>query len=903
MTRHFIVSVFSSVCDDVQQDVLIILDSTIGTAPSIFDLQKSFIKILLNEINETKVKLTVQVYSDEPTCRGFTQDRTKTIKEETDHNEIRTKLSFLKLKSSTVKYNYKCILSLINGTSHSFALIFVRSKFITNITDNLLTDLSKFDNGKDQLLGVVFAKGAKHVFPLQKTGHFKSSATFINNLFCNNSVLISTDDFVPLAVETKISSELMLKSSSEHLPISKYIFSTPRIAHPLFSSTPSMSYVLSDPLEAVAATSSDERFSTILFKPSKSTGRSDNNTNGTPYYSFPRSSVFHKLMFTTSSHQSDENSLPALPRPNLSTEVTSRSRNVTETKDTITWKSSMILSLSPQSNIHQRSSSLPASSTVAVDKSETSSFVSKVIESITSLNISNLLSIKDIGKSQKSPVLNSTSGHSFSSTNLTTSIEGSTLTINSSKFSSLLSIESTANSFSQIITSIDVSVKYFQTQTSSYRHLSSRTFSSNDEVFATYSSGVVSPSMSTNRTGFLYPSFSKVDVSPSSLQIVMSIFEMQPLNETFGDLITVSRINSSLSNKRMTIHSTVGVSLSSTISENETSLQTVNITSSESISYFLWSSESWSTMLPSLHSSSTPPLHSIITFSPSTYASYSAFNTKDKHGSIAPATSLPIYPLLSSSSSYNSSSNSDRKKSVLLDASFTSVLSSVEIVSSPLEPTFSTANFFTNISNIFTKLYHTDNSSSIEQLQTSISMQSNSIGKINASSFYLIQPISVQQSSISIQQSSLSIEQSSIYSQQSTLSIQQYSTYTQQSPMSLTQSSIYNKQSSVSIQEIPLPIQQTSISIQQSRIPITQLSTNIQQSPKVIVQSSIYSQQSLLSIQKTPLYVQPTSISIQQQQSQSSVIVTSNLSLDISQISSKTMESFAIHIKASTARK
>ena len=386
-----------TVCEDVQRDVLIILDSTNGILSKDFHSQKNFIEILLNEINETKIKLTIQVYSDEQSCPTFTShDNTKTIQGESDHDKIRDKLSILKYELSTVEYDYNCVQSLIKDTTNSFTVIFTRSQFVTN-DSSLATE--KFT--KNQLLCVVFAQDStKNVFPLDLTNsNFGSSASSISRLFCNSTSSKITDEdvVVPVAEESTESTSFSasLSDNNYFLPTSTHILN--EITTTVVTSTEQVKTVSSDnTMISTVSASSDQVSSTVLLLvPSKNISQSVeiNRSTDNVLLTSVRSTLSQSIDITSSIQPSSPASIIPVK---LSSEDVARNESS---------QSSHVIQTSPSpflivSSLHELSSSSPRVSittlpTKMLMEASSLSFVNKIIESSASANVSHSLSVNE----------------------------------------------------------------------------------------------------------------------------------------------------------------------------------------------------------------------------------------------------------------------------------------------------------------------------------------------------------------------------------------------------------------------------------------------------------------------------------------------------------------------------
>ena len=872
--KKFILSSFHLLtgCKDVQRDILIILDSTNGISSQKFHSQKNFIEILLNEINETKIKLTVQVYSDESSCPTFTShDHTKTIQSESDHDEIRNKLSFLKFELSTVEYDYNCVRSLISKTSRSFTLIFTRSQYIAN-DKSFSSAIDKFTS--DQLLCVVFAQdGTKNVFSLDLTNsNFGSSASAISRLFCNDSLSKTTED-VSTTEKLKLSSELTSSSNFSSSSSSDFVASTSRYISNEVTST---FYV--EQMTPIG-TASDEVSSTILAVPSKSSLQMNDSTNVfTPTFTLPPLSK--SINETLSIYPTSSASI--LPVFNSSKEVNS---NVIDQSQNTISLSDIISSPSPSSipSITQELSSNVSSILPTAILEASSLFVTK-IESSSSINVSRSVSVNERNTRLSQKVRNLTSENnltSITSLNVILSSKKITSELSSTSSTMVLDTNSANNNFtsnqeikntllvSTAILNITLSSSLDSNNNQISDIMSSTMLSSlptdrSDSVQPTYtemirndSRGIFSkntitsyitspkPSMSRNESLHL---FITSRINTSSSQTSMNISKSSSFNETiYHRKIVSSYIDVTPSSAKV---STLDTSSSTTFPSNEsfTNKSVIITTSSLSMTSYILPSSSimtLSSLNETQHSSTTPPLE-FGTFTATIYAPNSILDsTSNNNASIMPFTSMLDKNMFNSSVnislliSNHEVFPSENATSIIMPVTLTS---SSKMLNLSLIPK-SKFSSITLSSNASTKLNLTN--PSIEQLQTStISIESSSYNEqINASSSSQSTPQVNIQSSTSTS-ASFTLESSTINSSLVSTQQIQITNSTVELRSSLHPSSSEStSQSTIRIQPISIPFQPSSNLTATMSITQFIMSTQPMTVPNKTQQTMVFTQQ------------------------------------------------------------
>ena len=882
-----------TVCEDVQRDVLIILDSTHGILSKDFHSQKNFIEILLNEINETKIKLTIQVYSDEQSCPTFTShDNTKTIQGESDHDKIRDKLSILKFELSTFEYDYNCVWSLIKNTTNSFAVIFTRSQFIAN-DESLATE--KFT--KDQLLCVVFAQdGTKNVFPLDLTNsNFGSIALSISRLFCNSTSSKVTDEDVVVPVAEKSTESTSFSHYNYFSSTSDHILN--EITTSVVTSTEQVKTVSSDnTMISTVSVSSDQVVSStvLLVVPSKSLSQSVNrSTDNNVLLTSVRSTLSQSIDIISSIHPSSPVSIiPAkLSSEDVAQNESSQSFHVIETSPSpflIVSSLHELLSSSPHVSI----AILP---TKMLMEASSLSFVNKIIESSATANVSHSLLVNghntgtlDNLTSTYLTSLNITpsSSQTYTSELSSTMMVGTTNSTNTnftfnqgiqinkdssmivntsrSSVSEQISImSSTILPSSKLITNESDFIPTAHTETSMNISSSSRIVLS-DIIVNKTSSYIASTkssqmlSMSRNESSQHLPvttsTMKRVNASTfSSLQISLNISKSVPSNETIyhtkGVLIDGNSNNITNSTTSAITPPSPSPSVESS-NRNETFIN-VNKTSHSSnmTSYILPSSfviASSSSLSPStnqsLQTSSTPPLDFEIFSTTARYVSNSTFDSTNKNNiSTMPSTFMPDNNNTMFNSSLNISLLSSNRREIFPSKNTTSILVPINLTpsSGTLNSSFiSTSNFSSTISfNASTNLNLTN--LSIHQIQTStISIENTSYNEqINASSYSQLTP------QIYIQPST-----STLLSQPTNSTVEGSNSTVQpplMTPSIHPSSSEFINQSTTYIQQISIPIQQPSNSTyflsttQKPVISTQQNSTPFQQSTSVLFNNSL----------------------------------------------------------------
>lgn len=209
----------------MERNLTIIIDSTKETDPADFGSQKGFIEYVLNEINRTKVKLTVQVYSNQETCQGFVHNLKKSIRNESDRDKIRSKLDLLTHEYSTTTYDLNCVKSLVDKTivdDLSFALILAK-------TDSVKDKLDVEVSNESELICVVRSNQQQNDHVIQIVD-MKHSVLEIQRILCGSDIaneksklsIIPSTSFMTLnpatstgeTISSKIDDQISSSSSS-----------------------------------------------------------------------------------------------------------------------------------------------------------------------------------------------------------------------------------------------------------------------------------------------------------------------------------------------------------------------------------------------------------------------------------------------------------------------------------------------------------------------------------------------------------------------------------------------------------------------------------------------------------------------------------------------------------------